>query len=150
MCKNVNKYKVSKPYLIICDDEADKVVQECLGREWWDRSGGGIVTTMVGGDVDLGCKLEIPLIGCNHLVVLLGVVIAKMPSEVTICCALCVGVMGYTSTLFGLVPLFTISMVRSFLSFAASLLGGGVAIISTIHTGISCRPSAPHLWQSDI
>jgi len=49
---------------------------------------------------------------------------AKMLSEVSGPCAHSV------LALFGLAPL----------SFTASLLGGGVAMLSTVHTGIICRP----------
>ena len=79
---------------------------------------------MVGGDVDLGQKFEIPFVVHDRLVVLLGVMPAKMLSEVSGPCAHSV------LALFGLAPL----------SFTASLLGGGVAMISTVRTGIICRP----------
>jgi hypothetical protein len=75
------------------------------------------------------------------------VVIAKMPPEVAVPCAHFVFEMRYI--IFGSLQVAIVVAIK----FAASLLGGEVAIISTVRTGITCRPSlesAPYLlWPDD-
>jgi len=93
------------------------------------------------GVVGHGQRLVIPFVVLNHLVILLRVFLVKMPLQVSIPCALCVEIVGYTVRDFALIVA---------ISFAASLLEGCIVIRNTVLTCIMCRPSAPCLspfWQ---
>lgn len=128
MCESVKQSKISEPYLITRDDEASEILQERLFRERRDL--------IIKGIVGLGRRLVVPFVGLDRQVVLLGVLLAKMPSQFTVPRALCVEIIGYT--LGNIVHFVAIS-------FAASLLDGRIVIRNAVLTCITCRPSAPCL-----
>ena len=102
MCESVQQSKIGEPYLTTRDDEASEMLQEPLFSE---RRDGGIAS-IVG-------------LGLDRPVVLLGVLLAKMPSQFSVLCAHCVEIIGYT---LGNIILFVA------IGFAASLLDGRIVI----------------------
>jgi len=45
---SIKEHKIVETYLIICNDEADKVLQERLWRKWWNLRIGDIASIVVG------------------------------------------------------------------------------------------------------
>lgn len=106
MCEGVQQSKIGEPYLTTRDDEASEMLQEPLFSE---RRDGGIIASII----------AIVGLGLDRPVVLLGVLLAKMPSQFSDLRALCVEIIGYTP---GNIILFVA------IGLAASLLDGRIVI----------------------
>jgi hypothetical protein len=134
MCGSVKEYEIDGTYLIICNDEMNKMLQECRLRERGHLSGACILSIAKGGTVRLSCKLVVPFMGQNCLVVLLRVLLSEMLLEIRVPGAFVIEIIGNSLGDVGLIGAMT---------FAACLLEDDVAIRKAILTCITCRPSAP-------
>ncbi len=120
-------------YLIICDNKLDKVVQECCRRERGELLPDSIARCESRCVIRLTRKFVFrsPTIIYDYLVVLLSVPLEKMLSEVRVPGVFLVEIIGN-------VP-WELEPINDAMSFAASLLEGGVAIRKAVLTCITCR-----------
>ncbi len=121
-------------YLIVCDNKPDKVVLECCRRERGELLPDSIARIVSRCVIRFPRKLVFrrPMIIYGHLVVLLSVPLEKMFLEVRV-------PSGVPVEIIGDLP-WELELINDAMSFAASLLEGGVAIRKAVLTCISCRP----------
>lgn len=120
-------------YLIICDDKPDKVVQKRCRRERGEPLPDFIARCESRCVVRLTRKFVFrsPTVVYDCLVVLLSVPLEKMFSEVRVSGVFPVEIIADTP--------WELELINDAMSFAASLLEGGVAIREAVLTCITCR-----------
>jgi len=125
------KTQVNEMYLIICNNKPDKVVQECCRREQGELRPDFIKRIVSRCVIPRKLVFRSPMIIYDCLVVLLSVTLEKMLLEVRVPGVFLVEVIGN-------VP-WELEPINDAMSFAASLLEGGVAIRKAVLTCITCK-----------